>query len=470
MALAAAFWAGAANAEVQRPAERFSPPGLYDPAIYELDNGLRVILKPRRHIRNVEIRASVGVGQAHFPCGRQQVPHFLEHMLFAAIPGVSESEFEQRMFEIGAYSNAWTGDIKTVYEFSTYSETAPVALGALGKMLFAGELEQKSFQLTRAIIRRESGGEPNLYERWLRRMGQRTQSVDLALRDISARRFMACPGVDTGADVTLEEVRGTYARYYDPRQATVVLVGDFDVGQARAWIETAFGDYSNDGAAAPAEVPPADGTLKQVYRGVAPQPGVGLVARTDGYLDSDYYALVVMSHYLDNRMYQALRVETGLTYTPEVYVQNAPNVGLIGIYAELPPSSADRALRIIRSEIDRLAEGRVDEATFQKARRSLLLNWAQGTETNAAFADYYVNSLGELDVYGRFRNEEVAVAELDPEGLQRVASRVFADGRTAILRDEDFDGRQQMLVLGLVGALLLVLTGVGVWVFRRRRR
>ena len=131
-----------------------------------------------------------------------------------------------------------------------------------------------------------------------------------------------------------------------------MLVGDFDIPQARAWLDEAFGGYSDDGQRPSASLPAADGTLDDSYRGVAPAPGVGLVARTGGYLDPDYYALVLMNHYLENRLYQTLREETGLTYAQQIYRYNTPRLGLLGIYAELPQSSADRALTLIRAEIE----------------------------------------------------------------------------------------------------------------------
>lgn len=468
--LAAALSVGAADAGDQPAGAQYSPPGLYDPVIYRLDNGLRVILKPRDHIRNVEIRAVVGVGQAHFPCGRQQVPHFLEHMLFAAIPGVSESEFEQRMFEIGAYSNATTNLTDTVYELGAYTTGTPEVLELLGRMLFVGELGRESFRLTRDIIRRESGGEPNLYERWLAGADQKTSAFQHAVRDLSTQRFASCPGIDTGADVTLEAVRAAYRDHYAPQATTLVLVGDFTVAQARGWVDAAFGAYPRkDGTSTPA-LPAVKENLKPTYEGVSTEPGIGIVGVTGGYLAEDYYARVLLRHYLDNRLYQRLRVESGLTYTPSVETYDTPRHGLFGIYAELPEDAAGRARAIIREEIARLTDGRLDTDTFRAARRSLLLRWAQSTETNAGFADYYANWLPELGAYGRFRNDEVAVAALTVADLQHAAQAVFAPDNVTLLQDSAFNDRVQWVIAGAGGVALLAVLGLGGWVAARRRR
>jgi len=468
--LAGVCWVGAVGAGDERPGAQFSPPGLYDPVVYTLDNGLRVILKPRDHIRNVEVRAVVELGQAHYPCGRQQVPHFLEHMLFAAIPEVSESAFEQRIFELGAYSNAATNLTDTVYEFSAYTSSTPEVLDLLGQMLFAGELGRDSFRLTRDIIRRESGGEPNLYERWLAGADQKTSAFQHAVRDLSTQRFAACPGIDTGAGVTLEAVRKAYRDHYVPQATTLVLVGDFTVAQARGWVDSAFGGYPRKEGASPLELPAVDDDLKGRYEGVSAEPGIGIVGVTGGYLEEDYYARVLLRHYLDNRLYQRLRVESGLTYTPSVETYDTAHHGLFGIYAELPEDSAGQAREIIREEIARLTEGRLDTETFRAARRSLLLRWAQSTETNAGFANYYANWLPELDAYGHFRNDEVAVAALTAADLQHAAQAVFAPDNVTLLRDRAFNDRVQWVIVGVGASALVVIVGLVGWLVARRRR
>jgi len=314
------------------------------------------------------------------------------------------------------------------------------------------------------------GGEPNLYEQWLQGTDQKTNAAELALRDLSARYFGVCPGIDTGNDVTFDQVRHAYDSYYAPDNTTLILVGDFSIAQAKRWVRDAFAGVGSDRKARMPSLPAVSHLSKAVYRGVSEQPGVGVIAKTGGFLDPDYYTLVLMQHYLSNRLYQRLRVETGLTYTPSVDQYSTPDSGLFAISAELPEASQPAALKIIHQEVGRLTGGKLDEAAFRKARRSLLLNWAQGTETNSAFADYYVSSLAELDRYGRFRNEEVAVAALSADDLTRVARRVFAAANRATLYDSSFNDRVEMVLAGAGGLLVLAVLLLGGWLVRRRRR
>lgn len=72
----------------------FTPFGLYEPQITTLGNGLRVVLNPRNHAHNVAFRLVVNIGAWNFPCGQREIPHFLEHLLFAGTSKHSEAELE----------------------------------------------------------------------------------------------------------------------------------------------------------------------------------------------------------------------------------------------------------------------------------------------------------------------------------------------------------------------------------------
>jgi predicted Zn-dependent peptidase len=461
---------GSADAESQDPGQQYSPPGLYEPEIYELDNGLRVILKSRRHIHSVSIRAVVDVGSAYYPCGKQQIPHFLEHMLFAAHPEMSESELEQMMFNMGAKSNAVTEERQTVYQFSVYSQNTLVVLNALSKILFAGELAEDSFRLTRDIIKRESGGNPNYYERWLEKTDQEESAGTFAIRDISLQQFGVCPGRDTGSKVTMDQVQDAYNRYYDPDNATLIMVGDFTIEEGKNWIQTMFGKYQSKGEI-PQHVFEEIGSFeKERYEGVSKEPGVGVIAKTEGYLDTDFYTLSLLQHYLENRMYHRLRIETGLTYTPSVDYYVLPDIGFFYLYAAISKGSHHAALDIIQDELGKLKSAKLDADAFESARTSLLLEWAKSTETNNAFADYYSDSLSELTRYGRFRNEEVAVASLTPDDFQRVARKVFGERNHVELLDDSFNDKVQLVVIVAICFMALMITIVVMVVVRHNRR
>ncbi|HEX5064645.1 MAG TPA: hypothetical protein VFY49_00895, partial [Myxococcota bacterium] len=85
--------------------------------------------------------------------------------------------------------------------------------------------------------------------------------------------------------------------------------------------------------------------------------------------------------------------------------------------------------------LDRIRERKVDVEALEQAREGLLLTYAQGLESNADVADYYVSSLFELAENGGFVDEEEQLESLTPDAILDVGARAFAADRTVSLRD-----------------------------------
>lgn len=418
----------------------FSAQGLYEPRITRYDNGLTLITKQRTGARTVSVRVSVGVGMAHYECGQQHVPHFLEHMLFGAVPGMSEAELERRFFELGASSNARTEDLRTVYKLDVFSGTALDALGLLAEMLTNAELQESSFRDTKKIIRREMGGDPGPVELQSLPGGPLASGWMNLAADLSPRHFNACGEWDAGQEVEFASVRGAYDRFYEPQEMTWIVVGDFDEAELHAWADERLGDLARGSSAAPEDPVIAD-FARAEYGGLDWEPGITLLALTTGYQGDDHYARAFLSHLLDETLYKRLRLDAALTYTPNSLNWNWEDWGLFAITAESEKADHDEALRIIREIVDRLVSAPLGEEEFRTVQLSLLRQWAQSPETNAGYAGYYVGSLFELRRNGSFINDELAIARLTPERVHRVAQRMFAPQNTVIVRDGDRQAR-----------------------------
>ncbi len=121
IALLSVFLIGGVLSSAKSHASRYTPEGLYDPAIYTLENGMRVILKSRHGARNVAIRLDVGIGNFDFSCHKQETAHFLEHLLFTGTSQHTETELDELITQHGGEWNAYTYDESTVFEIDIFS-------------------------------------------------------------------------------------------------------------------------------------------------------------------------------------------------------------------------------------------------------------------------------------------------------------------------------------------------------------
>lgn len=414
----------------------YSPAGLYDPRIMEFDNGLTLVLNRRPETRTVAIRVRVGLGMAHYECGQRHVPHFLEHMLYDAIPGMLEAELEQRFFELGATSNAATQSTETIYKLDTFSGTTISGLDLTADMLTNAKLTRGSFDKAKKVIFREEGGDPGPVETQALLGGRLASGSRKALGDVAPRHFGVCGIWDTGQNVDYTTVRKAYQHYYTPENMLWVVVGNFDETRLMRWADRRLGALPESAGRAPTE-PDRGDFGDQNYTGFANEPAVSLLAVTDGLAGENYFAYALIEHLLELRLYERLRLEAALTYTPAADLYNETDWGLFAIQVDASHDEQDEALRVINKLIAKLQDAPLSAEEFREAQLSLLREWAQSVETNAGYANYYVTSMSTFQRDGSFLNDEVALARLTPEDLLRAARKLFAPGNYVTVCDAD---------------------------------
>lgn len=294
---------------------KYSADGLYEPEIVRYKNGLTLIMEQRSGVSAVSLRVAVGVGMAHYECGQRHVPHFLEHMLYGAVPGMPEHKLERRFFQLGATTNAYTYPTKTVYELDVYSVTAIRALDLTADMLTKAELEEGSCKRAKRIIFQEEGGEPGSAEQQTLVGGRLVSGAKTALSHVSPRHFGACGIWDTGQEVSLSSIKDAYNKYYRPDNMVWVVVGDFSKKELTRWADERLSVLTPRDGRRPKE-PKARDFGQRHFPGYADEPAVSIMVVTEGLASDDYYVHAFIKHLLNVQLFETLRVEAALTYTP----------------------------------------------------------------------------------------------------------------------------------------------------------
>lgn len=463
----AALFAAALGAGSARGAAEFSPPGLYVPAVYRLDNGLRIVLAPRSGSRSVSIRAVVGLGTQNFPCHEQETAHFLEHLLFTGTSRHSEEELELLITSNGGSWNASTDDWETVYEIDIFSGNAALGIDTLHEILTDSTLSDAAIETSREVLGLEAGGAPSAAETLFERSGLFQSASMQAFNRLMSPRSTICVPEARADDVSRAEIEEAYRRYYVASNMSLIVVGDFHVAPMRSAIERTFGAMPAAPRLAPpkGDIPPLPGALG--FTGFDDQPSAGFVFRTGGYLSPEHTALRVLEVYLDQRLYQVLRVERGLTYGPTVSYDPDVDVGLFWITAQVESENVAETQQLIEDEIDRIRDRDVDLDMLEKARAGLLFSYARSFESNAEIADYYVASLFELAAHGAFVDEEKRLKSLPVESILAAGAETFAPSDAVALHDRRFFFAE--ILAGSALASVAMLAYLPWRIFRRRK-
>ena len=415
-------------------AGEYSPPGLYDVEHLTLDNGLDVILKQRSGAHTLSIRLWVGVGMQDFECSHQETPHFLEHLLFTGTSRYSEAELEHLVADHGGSWNAYTGNEETVYELDIYSRYPDLAISVLYEILTDSVISEENVETSRDIIHREVGGKPSRIRQWFRLRGFGVNGTEKAVMKLLPGVEYVCEGLRTADHITRQDILDTYGRYYVPENMALIVVGDFEHEAMLNLIKQTFGHIPAaaspmrelPGPGQPEDYEQESGTLSPL---ISNDSVVGILYSIPGFWSEDIFPLMVIEHYLDFRIGEEIRIKRGLSYSPGVWRDTLSKFGLFSVYADVDLDDIDEAMRIIKSEINKIVEERMDDELLEKAKLKILLQNVQGYESNGQFADYYASDYVYFKEKGHFQDVEARIEAVTAEDIARVAKKHLSLGK-----------------------------------------
>jgi predicted Zn-dependent peptidase len=334
-----------------------------------LDNGLRVVLSPDRSAPVVGVAVVYDVGIRSEPEGRTGFAHLFEHLMFQGSESLEKLAHFRHVQGAGGSFNG-----STHLDYTDYFEVLPS--GALERALFLEADRMRGPRLTDETLRnqvdvvkeeirvnvlnRPYGGFP-----WLR------------LPPVMFRTFPnAHDGYGSFEDLesaTLADAEEFFQRYYACGNAVLAVAGDFDLATATALVERHFGDVPARPAPARPDFaePDLDSERREEYTDrLAPLPAVAAGWRVPDPVGAfeDYLPFVVLAEVLTDG--EASRLVERLVQRDRTATTVGGYIGFMGdeyqvrdptallLQAHLPPGGdAEKVLRTVDEELDRLATG-----------------------------------------------------------------------------------------------------------------
>jgi len=237
---------GCAQEEGGTPAadtiEATSPASLTIPyEKFTLDNGLEVVLHQDRSDPVLAINIAAHVGSSREVPGRTGFAHLFEHLLFLDSENLGYGGLDALNTRIGGTTvNGFTSN-----DMTQYYQNAPA--DALEKIIWA-EAEKIGFFI-KTVSADVLANEKQVVK------NEKRQGVDNQpyghIRPLLAKTLYpsdhpySWPVIGSLEDLdaaTLDDVKTFYNQWYVPNNVTLTIAGDFEIDEAKAYVEKYFGD------------------------------------------------------------------------------------------------------------------------------------------------------------------------------------------------------------------------------------
>jgi zinc protease len=206
---------------------------------FRLENGLEVILHPDERLPLVVVNVLYRVGSSNDPAERTGMAHLFEHLMFMGTKRVPENQFDLLMEQHGGSNNAFTSE-----DLTDYYSVGPARLLETFLWLEADRMASLAQALTRRKL--DLQREVVLNER---RQSYENTPYGQAQLEMPSLLYptghpYSWPIIGHSEHlraVTVDDVRELFARFYSPRNASLVVAGQFDPGQVQELVQRYFG-------------------------------------------------------------------------------------------------------------------------------------------------------------------------------------------------------------------------------------
>jgi len=203
---------------------------------YQLDNGLKLIVKEDHRAPIVVSQVWYKVGASYEPGGVTGISHALEHMMFKGTKTLAPGEYSRIIAANGGRENAFTSRDYTAYHQTLSADRLEVAFRLEADRMRNLTLSAEEFAKEIEVVKEE------------RRLRTEDKPTALTYEQLTAVAYRnlpyANPVVGWMADLenmTVEDLAHWYRLWYAPNNAILVVVGDVQSEQVLELAKRYFG-------------------------------------------------------------------------------------------------------------------------------------------------------------------------------------------------------------------------------------
>ena len=450
VAIVIAFVVAAGILSAQNPASS-APAAAASPTLqvavdyYKLPNGLKVVLSRDTTSPTAVVAVYYHIGFRNEPKDRTGFAHLFEHMMFQGSANLGKMAFIRLVESNGGLLNG-----STRFDFTNYFQVVPSHV--LEPVLWAEADRMRSLDIDIENLKNQQEVVKN--EVKVNVLNQPYGSfpwIDLPMianeNWYNAHNFYGDLAHLDAA--TLDDVRAFFKTFYAPNNAVVVVAGDFDPEQTRAWIARYFADVP------PARLPPPPDLReprqeheKRASRtdALANRPALGLGYHVPERFTPEWFAFGLIDQALaqgsDSLLYDELVRKKGLTGGVNAGVNwglgnmfdySGPMLWIVQVFHDTAVPSGT-LLGAVDDVVERVRKSGLDQAALDRARVKMRSDLYTNLEQFAGFGR--ANLLAAFALFdddpSKINQLEDGFARVTPALVQKTAEEYLRTGNRTV--------------------------------------
>ncbi len=411
---------------------------------YELDNGLKLLVKEDHRAPVVVSQVWYKVGGSYEYDGITGISHALEHMMFKGTEAYPAGEFSRIISANGGRENAFTGPDYTAYFQTMEKSRLEISFKLESDRMRNLTLPAEEFAKEIEVVKEE--------RRWRTEDNPQSYLYEVAMAtayQTSPYRFPVIGWMHDLNKMTIEDLQDWYQKWYAPNNATVVVAGDVNPEEVLALAKKYFGPLPKGKPITIAEHKevPQQGLKRVKVKRPAELPSLIMAYKVPSenqntMNNKEYnwepYALEVLAGILDGgnsaRFSSRLVRGTEIAASTGVSYRMASRLNNVFMLSGTPSQgkTVEELELALRKEIIDLQTNPVAEGELQRVKAQVISSDVY--EKDSVF--YQGMILGMLETIGlpwKLADNYVArIKEVTAEQVQAVAKKYFTDDRLTV--------------------------------------
>ena len=208
---------------------------------YTLSNGLKVVLIEDKRSPSVVNSIWYKVGSSHEASGKTGISHVLEHMMFKGTKTLKPGEFSSIVKKMGGTENAFTSKDYTGYFQKIHITDLERCIELESDRMKNLRLDENELRSEIEVVKEE------------RRLRTDDNPVSKTFEKIMINAYgmneYGIPIIGTMQNlgsISKNDLENWYKLHYQPKNAIVIIAGNFNADQVKDYIQKYYGRYENN--------------------------------------------------------------------------------------------------------------------------------------------------------------------------------------------------------------------------------